>query len=253
MADAPGPGIDGRLLFYTRPEPLMLDRHRRLGIRSVDGPFKFVAASNLVPIMINEFPRAAACYPLVFLGPERHPVAVMGARDGENLFVSAAGEIDPEAYMPAYARRYPFTLVQDPASASKVVCIDAAAEMICEAPENPFFNGDQPSSFTRRAIAFCEEFETSRYATRVFVDRMTEFGLWEEKSVTVTSTDPNGADAPLMVGAYFAISEQALMALAPAKLVALRDDGWLAPIFAHLMSLLVWPRIIARAFGDDER
>ena len=250
MSDVPNAQIDGHLLFYDRPEPLSLARHRRLGVKRVERPFKFVARANLVPIMIDEFARAAPSYPLVFLGPEKEAVAVMGARDGENVFVSAGGDVDREAYMPAYARRYPFTLVPDPTSGSQVVCIDAGAAMVGETRDNPFFDGDQPSAFTRRAIAFCEEFEVSRGATRVFVDRMSALGLWETKSVTVTAAGANGAnDEPIMVGDYFAISEIALLALPRAQFVALRDDGWLAAIFAHMMSLLVWPRIITRAFG----
>ena len=46
---------------------------------------------------------------------------------------------------------------------------------------------------------------------------------------------------------YFAISEDKLKALPIEKLAELRDNGALGQIYAHLISLLAWDRLIAVA------
>ena len=250
MADTPQSEISGQVMFYKQPEPLSLEQHRSLGVKRVDKPFKFLVGSNLVPITVNEFGVAASSYPLIFVGPEKSPVAVMGARANENVFVSPEGDVDPEAYLPAFVRRYPFAFAADPSGERLVVCIDRAASMLGEAPDIPFFNGDQPSQFTQDAIEFCKEFETFRQATQLFITRMTEFDLWETKSVSLTPPQEDGTPGEaIKIAEYFAVSEPALQKLDPAKLTVLRDEGWLGMLYAHMISLLLWPKILNRALN----
>jgi hypothetical protein len=250
MADTPQSEISGQVMFYKQPEPLSIETHRMLGVKRVDKPFRFLVGSNLVPITVNEFGVAASSYPLIFVGPEKTPVAVMGARAGENVFVSPDGDVDPEAYLPAFVRRYPFAFAADPSGERLVVCIDRAASMLGEAPDIPFFNGDKPSQFTEDAIEFCKEFEQFRASTQLFLNRMTEYNLWETKSVSLTPPpEQGGTDEPIKIAEYFAISEPALQNIEPAKLVTLRDEGWLGMMYAHMISLLLWPKILNRAIN----
>jgi hypothetical protein len=54
--------------------------------------------------------------------------------------------------------------------------------------------------------------------------------------------------APQKIAEYHAISEEKLKALPAEKLAELRDNGALGQIYAHLVSLLGWDRLIAMAF-----
>jgi len=242
------PQLSGNVMFYQQPEPLSLDRHRGLGVKRVDSPFLFLMQSHVVPITVNEFGVAAASYPVIFAGPEKTPLAVMGARQGDNVFVAPNGDVDPEAYMPAFARRYPFVFASDPNADRLLVCIDRAAPMIGENPDVPFFDGDQPSQYTQDAIEFCTEFERHRQNTEEFTRVLTEFDLFEEKTVTLTGRNPDGSEAPPQkVADYFAISEEKLNALPNDAFMRLREQGILGPAYAHLVSLLLWPKVIQRA------
>lgn len=242
------PQLSGNVLFYRQPEPLSVERHRSLGVRRVDAPFMFLTQAHVVPITVNEFGVAAASYPVIFAGPEKTPLAVMGARAGDNVFVAPNGDVDPEAYLPAFVRRYPFVFAADPQSDRLLVCIDRAAPMIGENPDVPFFEGDQPSKYTQDAIEFCTEFERHRRNTEEFTRILSEYDLFEEKSVTLTGRNPDGTDAPPQkVADYFAISEEKLNALPHDAFIRLRDQGVLGPAYAHLVSLLLWPKIIQRA------
>ena len=59
----------------------------------------------------------------------------------------------------------------------------------------------------------------------------------------------NPAGEPQKIAEYYAVSEDKLRALPAEKLVELRDNGALGQIYAHLVSLLGWDRLIAMAFA----
>lgn len=250
MAASPAantPELQGNVLFYKQPEPLSLEKHRLLGCKRIERPFKFLVGSHVVPITVNEFPLACTSYPIIFAGTAKTPLAVMGARAGENVFVSPEGDIDPEMYLPAFVRRYPFVFATEPSGERMIVCIDRAAPMIGEGPDIPLFNGDQPSQFTQDAIEFCKDFERLRLVTQNFSERMTQLDLWESKAVSVSQNGPDGTPGePVKVADYFAISEEKLTALPADTFLELRNEGWLGLIYAHLISLLLWPKVLNR-------
>ena len=72
---------------------------------------------------------------IVFAGNEKTPIAIMGGREGQNVFVSPEGDVDPEAYLPAFVRRYPFAFATEPSGEKMIVCIDRGAPMISESKD----------------------------------------------------------------------------------------------------------------------
>src|SRR5262249_29883387 len=91
------------------------------------------------------------------------------------------------------------------------------------------------------------EFERHRQATEFFVKAIDELGLFEEKNVSLAQRNEKGEDEKVTIADYYAISEEKLSALPNDKFLELREKGCLAPAFAHLISLLSWPKIIQRA------
>ncbi|MEZ5938019.1 MAG: SapC family protein [Hyphomonadaceae bacterium] len=242
-----GPELSGQVLFYKQPEPLSPERHKNLGVKQVDAPFAFLREAHAVPITVSEFGVAATCYPIIFVGDAKTPVAVMGIRQNENEYVDAAGNPDPDAYLPAFVRRYPFVFASDNQSDRLILCVDRQAPMISDNPDVRLFEGDQPTKFTQDAIEFCKEFERQRRATIEFVEMMDKEGLFESKTVTFTPRDANGNPGEQQkIADYFAISEERLNALQDDKFSEIRNTGAIAPIYAHLISLLNWQRVIQR-------
>ncbi|QDH74704.1 SapC family protein [Brevundimonas sp. M20] len=242
-------GLSGNVLFYSQPEPLSVEAHGTLGVDAVAKPYAFAGSSNLVPLTVTEFAPAALSYPVIFAGESKQPVAVMGLRQGENLFVSDEGDFRPEAYIPAYVRRYPFVFANDDVQKRLILCVDRAASFISEGGQTPLFVDGQPSPYTQQAMEFCNNFEQERQRTDAFVKLLTDLDLFESKEAVFTPRNPDGtAGTPQKLAEYFAISEDKLKALSPEKLVELRDNGALGQIYAHLVSLLGWDRLIAMAF-----
>ena len=248
---APGgnrdPELTGQVLFYRKPEPLSLEKHRNLGVKQISAPFAFLRASHAVPLTVSEFGVAATCYPIIFVGADKTPVAVMGVRQGENEYVDAAGHPDADSYIPAFVRRYPFVFASDSTSDRLLLCVDREADMVAPNPDVPFFDGDQPSKFTQDAIEFCKEFERQRRATVEFVEMLDRAGLFESKSVSFTPRDAAGnTGEPQKIADYFAVSEEALNNLPDAKFQEIRNTGALAAVYAHMVSLMNWQRVIQR-------
>jgi len=245
---APGEaGLTGQVLFYKRPEPLSLEKHRNLGVKQIAAPFSFLKAAHAVPITVSEFGVVATCFPIIFVGSDKTPVAVMGVRQGENEYVDAAGQPDPDTYIPAFVRRYPFVFASDPQSDKLLLCVDRDAAMVSEQPDVPFFDGDKPSKFTEDAIEFCKEFERQRRATVEFIEMIDKAGLFEQKSVSFTPRDAQGNAGPAQkIADYFAISEEGLNALQDGKFNDIRNTGALAAVYAHMVSLMNWQRVIQK-------
>ena len=241
--------LTGNVLFYQKPEPLSPELHGALGVNPVDRPWGFLASTHVVPLTVTEFAPAALSYPVIFVGEQKQPVAVMGLRQGDNLFVDASGDIRPEAYLPAFARRYPFVYANDEAQNRLILCVDRGADFVSENAAIPFFEDGKPSAYTQQALNFCNSFEQERARTDAFVKLLNELDLFEVKEAMFTPRLPDGsAGEPQRIAEYMAVSEDKLKGLSPEKLVELRDNGALGQIYAHLVSLLGWERLISMTF-----
>jgi len=240
--------ITGNVPMYKRPEPLNIEQHGKLGIKALDKPFSFMAGSHFVPLTVAEFQLAGLNTPVIFMGDNKMPAAVMGLAAGENLFVDSEGHVPVDTYVPAFVRRWPFVLAQGQGSDQLVVCIDRDAEVVSDDPEAPFFENGEISEFTKNAVTFCENFETERQRTEAFVQLLTTHDLFELKTANFTPRNPDGTTgASVQMADYFGVSEEKLRALSGEALTQLRDNGALQQIYAHLMSLLNWDALIARA------
>lgn len=249
------PELAGNVLFYKNPQPLSPEQHGGLGVKQIEQPFDFLRSAHAIPVTVNEFGMSATCYPIIFVGTERTPVAVMGVRQNENLFVREDGTIDPDYYLPAFVRRYPFVFANDGQSDRLLLCVDRDAPMVTNQPEVPLFENGQPSEFTNNAIEFCKEFERQRRSTVEFVKLIDKFNLFEEKTVTFQPRDAEGKEAgePQKIADYWAIDEAKLNGLSEAQFNELRINGALGAIYAHIVSLLSWQRIIARAVAVSQQ
>lgn len=248
MADTVTPGISGQLPFYKSPEPLSAEKHGKLGIVRRDDGLKFAHTANVVPITIGEFGPAALCYPIIFAGSQKAPLAVMGLRKDENLYINDKGELVDDYYVPSFIRRYPFVFAEDKAQGNFVVCVDTGSDLVSDKPDQPFFENGQPTDFTNQAIEFLKNFESQRQTTMRYVKELEELDLFELKEVNI-SQQLAGESEPknVKVADYYGISEEKLKRVPAAKLAEMRDSGALMSIHVHLLSLMNWQRVIARA------
>jgi hypothetical protein len=244
----------GSVLFYQQLEPFSQENHGELGVSLIADPYAYLAGTYAVPITADEFEHAAVCYPIVFASESKTPLALMGPYPGSNVFIAPDGAMDPEAYLPAFARRYPFLPVvaegpRDPLGGTgrMMLCIDRAAKGISDRPEIPFFENGQPSQYTKEAIQACTEFEELARRTRDFIRIIEQHDLFESIELKVPRANPDGTEAPPQkIDDCLAISEQKLNALPTDVYIKLRNIGIPGLVYAHLLSLGLWPKLLSR-------
>ncbi|TPK58187.1 SapC family protein [Mesorhizobium sp. B2-4-19] len=238
-------------LFYSRPEALNPVRHGSLGL-TARGDFAFARTAHAIPVVASEMPAAMRSYPIVFIGPAKSPVIITGVRQGENLFVDADGRWTAPHYVPAYVRRYPFILAEDPTAAGRLtLCVDRASERVIDqlmAPFRedkiaPFFSGGEPTEATRQALAFCDQFQIDFRATREMIDRIDAHGLFAPRQSKVTL---EGGEV-LNLTDFQVIDEPAFNKLSDEAFLDLRKSGALGLLYCHLASTNSWTSLVHQA------
>ena len=190
-----------------------------------------------------EFPFAIRSYPIVFttIAP-RTAVAVLGLSDSENLFLSEDGAWAADCYVPAYVRRYPFILMEQPGSTELLLCIDEASGLVGAGGERPFFADGKPTALVQEALTFCGEFQAQHKATVEFVQALAEHKLLVPNEARVTMN----SGQQLTLRGFDVIDEAKFNALPDEIFLDWRRRGWLHLVYCHLMSMANWGRLVDR-------
>ncbi|MEZ0242034.1 MAG: SapC family protein, partial [Sphingomonas sp.] len=203
-------------LFYKDLEPLSSQTHADFRIRSADRA-PFVTNVHAIPLTVEEFPLAQRFMPIVFsVGDEPVPLALMGLNEGVNVFFDDEGKlVDPNFYVPAYIRRYPYLLARlNPNSDDLSLCFDPSTDLIGAFDEgDKLFEDGQPSEATKSILTFNEQFEQAGQRTAMFVKDLKEMELLMDGEVSI---QPDGAAQPFIYRGFLMVDE--------AKLNELRGD-----------------------------
>lgn len=227
-----------QLLIYERAVPVTRQRHGAWSVKA-GTTFEFARGVNSVPLMVAEFPNAGAEYSIVFGGADDEiiPVALLGIRDGENLYVSEAGAWSG-AYVPAFLRRYPFVFSSDNANdpdATFTLCVDedfsgcnddGRGERLFDA------DGDR-TQYLQNVLGFLQAYQTQFQRTKLFVKRLQEFDLLE--SMQAQFTLRTGQRSTL--SGFSVVNRDRLKALSADKLAELMQADEMELIYQHLASL----------------
>lgn len=208
----------------------------------------FFRTSNAIPVTFTEFPAACHHYPLAFVrtgnGADVMPVAVLGLKAGQNLFVSTEGLWQEGTYYPAYGRRHPFCMarVAGAAEDQRLVCVERAA--LDKHHGTPLFDADgQPLPVWRRINSLLEEYEADLTRTRELCDIVARLHLLEP--VVLQAVPKN--QQPFHLDGMLRIAEHRLEALRAEDLRLLLRKGIMGRIHAHLLSLDHFGRLLDRA------
>jgi hypothetical protein len=230
-------------LFYRRVEPLHPERHGKLGVVE-RGTYALTKMANSVPINAVEFALAARHYPIVFAAEGLAPPAVvLGLRAGENLVVDHEGRWERGLYIPAYVRRYPFIAVSPQGSKEYALCIDAGSDLVVDDGPRALFAEGQPTDLTKRALEFCQTYQSHSELTRQFVEALVANNLLTGRAAKLTLR--SGAERAL--SGFRIIDERKFNALPDAMFLDWRKKGWIALVYAHMASQNCWSGLVDRA------
>ncbi|MEW9572408.1 SapC family protein [Rhodanobacter sp. Si-c] len=232
------------VLFYERPVPLNRNEHKDLRLKPIPN-MKFALDAHSVPLTGVEFGLAARDLPIVFAGNDMAsagPVALLGLRQNENLFVDAQGQWAPNVYVPAFVRRYPFVLAEKPAGQEGddfAVFLDEGYEGFNTAEGDRLFNEDgSDTEMLTRAVGFLGEFQQHVARTRWFMDQLRKHGLLEPRNLSMRKGAPDNPDGHVInLNGLFVVNEEKLRQLDEKTAQEFLREGVAGWIYAHLISM----------------
>lgn len=227
-------------LFYKSIELLDSSKHGQLGLSTSQSPYSFAAASNIIPVVINEITFAMAHYPLVFVMEEGATVpalvALVGNGDGKNQFVSDTGAWRAQSYIPAWVRRYPFILVNQTAeSPNAALAFDPTSDLLSDQHPVKLIQDSQATEALNGVLAFQRNMAASLEATVAVAKALHEAEVLEAASLTFKA--PDGTSEPKNVTGFMVVNEEKLRALDGAALEKLNQANALGLAFAQLFSM----------------
>lgn len=233
--------------IYKNPIFLNSVTHKSVKVAPVED-FKFASNLNSVVIVGQEFLEAAKFFPVVFTRAQDDvivPVAIIGLRNEENLFVDEDGKWKEGTYVPAYFRRYPYILASNVGEdASFAVCVDSNFEGFGKSKGMKLFDnkGEQTDEF-KNVVSFLQNYQLQHESTREMVSRLEEYELFKDISANITL--PEGEK--IGFGKLLMVDEMGIFNLDDEKIVNLVRTGYLAWIYAHLYSLSNFRSLMAIA------
>ncbi len=211
---------------------------------------EFCKALNAIPVSYSEFSIACRDYPLVFTsgdnGQTYAPVAVLGLSNGENLFL-ADGAWDPSVYLPAYVRRYPFCMARlnldQVEQADRLICVEK--DFLDDKGEAMFDAGGGALPKWQPIEKLLQEYEADLERSREMSAILSDYALLEPFAMQAKT---NAGEAMNLTGMH-RVDEKKLEFLNASQLKNLVKKGVIGRIYAHLISLDNFARLLDRRVG----
>ena len=233
---------------YGYQQVVPLTRDHRV-VLPVQGKLPPVFRGMMVlPLSYTEFSLACHDYPVVFVsndqGQSALAMAVVGLAQQQNLFVAPDLTWDKNFYLPAYVRRYPFCMTRVNVSGKeqpeRIACVEKRA--LSAAGDALYDDTGKPLPVWENMRKLLFEFEADLARTEALCKIVIELGLLEPFHM---QAKPDGGE-PFTLTGMFRVNEQKISALAADQLKALVRNGVLPRIYAHIMSMSNFSKLLSR-------
>ena len=222
--------------YYINPVVITRDASQSMRPVSVHDKMRRSAGAHTAILGANEIFRAACDYVIVFADDANQvltPHAVLGVREGENLFVDPAGQWRPGCHIPAFVHRYPFI----PATTEQgelIACIDSPCLETASGKGHALFGDNgEPSAQLAQALGQLADFDREVRAAQTFAKRLQELGVLVERAFRFDLTAGPG----FVLNGLKIIDEARFDALDDTTLLDLARNGYFKLAVAHLISL----------------
>ena len=230
-------------------ELVPLNRSHKVRLQRAGEMPEFARGLNSIPISYSEFALVAREYPIVFTAvPEAKvfiPVAVLGLTKGENLF-NAGGAWVSGVYVPAYARRFPFCMsrvtIENVEQKNRLVCVEKS-QLDDKAGEAMFDAKGQPVEKWKEMERLLTEYEADLERSREMCGILSDYSLLEPFTMQATMKKDSN---PMAMTGMHRVAEAKIEHLNASQLKNLVKKGVLSRVYAHLLSLDNFAKLLDR-------
>ncbi len=228
--------------MFQQVVPVNKERHANKKIKDISS-FDFASKFHIAYVTMHEFARAASIFPIVFLEDKEkdifRPVALMGLSAGDNLFVDAKGKWQA-SYVPAIIRRYPFALAPSGGEGQYVVCIDEGSALVSDTEGAPLFDDKgEPTQVIDNVKRYLGELQQMDTLTNGFCKFLSENNMFTPLNMRVRDDDK-----VKNISGCYVVNEERLNNLSDERFLEIKGKSYLAPLYAHLISLAQTERLV---------
>lgn len=227
------------LFMYDDITPLNRKEHQHLRIKASEQRWLFAREAHALLLATSELPLAAVNYPCVFAPNGKHHtmVCLVGLKAGENLMVDGDGQWEPNRYVPAFVRRYPFVLAEQPQAGSDkgplTVCLDKGFDGFNDTDGEALFDDQgNDTPYLQQLQKFLTDYHGDMLRTAAFAQQLADMGLLVDREI-----DFRLGGQHYKLNGFKVVDEQRLRDLDDATALKLFRQGTLGMIHAHLLSL----------------
>jgi hypothetical protein len=234
---------------YKAVTPLDRAKHAGMGIKPARD-FEWCAGINAVYINAVEFFKAGLDFPIAFARDEKSgeflPMAILGLKQKQNLFVLDDQRWRPNTYVPAYFRRFPFCIAELPppkdstdGQPNRLVCVQED-QLSKDSPTALFKANGDPTPQWEPIQKLLEAIEAARQQTRALMKRLDSLQLLVPFDAVAM---PRQGDKMHLKG-MFRVDEEKLSEIPGKEAKAMTKRGEMRAIYAHLLSLENFARLL---------
>jgi SapC protein len=161
-------------------------------------------------------------------------VALLGLRDGENMFVDQQGAWTGK-YVPAFVRQYPFVFASGDTGENFTLCIDETFSGLNEdgLGERLFDAAGTRTQYLQMVLGFLQAYQAQFRATRRFIQKLEDLKLLEAMEAQFTL----GPGQQIKLGGFHTINRERLRAVEGDVLAQFARSGELDLIYSHIHSM----------------
>ncbi|ACO03311.1 MAG TPA: hypothetical protein DEP48_01190 [Persephonella sp.] len=231
--------------LYKQIEIINSDIHKDLRISPLKDFRRFKNLNSCI-VLGGEFAEASKFYPIVFIKTAKEgvtPVIILGF--DQNFFVDEDGKWKEGYYIPAFVRRYPYILVEEKGEKEEdrklFVAVDKSYEGYNAENGEKLFNEDgKNTDYLNRMIDFLRAYDLDYNLTMRFAKKLEELDLFQTIEATIKTPD----NRTFVMKNLLAVDEKKLRELEDKEVLDLFRSGFLGWIYAHLISLNNFARIV---------
>ncbi|MFM8330775.1 MAG: SapC family protein [Candidatus Methylumidiphilus sp.] len=224
-----------QLLIYETAVPITQARHAQWSV-DAGGNYAFSQHVNSVPLMVAEFARAQAEYPVIFAGSETAimPAVILGMRGGENLYLDGQHQWKAK-YVPAFVRRYPFVFSASADGATFTLCVDEAFAGCNQEGrgERLFDDAGKPTPYVQSVLRFLQGYQAEFGRTQAFCRKLQALDVFEPMQAQINLA----SGQTLSLTGFMSVNREKLHALPAETLAELAKSGELELVYLHLNSM----------------